>query len=124
MVKVISTSAGNRTKQVNYVIGATTSAKDKTVFGVYSCNLDPEEVIGQNTGHQVFAVGDGHVLVCSEGGDIEAGDYICSSNTSGHGMKQDDDLLHNYTVAKATEAVNWASEGQSTKLISCTYHAA
>jgi hypothetical protein len=124
LVKVVSTSAGNRAKQVNYVIGATTSAKDKTVFGIYACNLDPQEIIGQNTDHQVFAVGDGHVLVCSEGGDIEIGDYICSSNTSGHGMKQDDDLLHNYTVAKATEAVDWASEGQNTKLISCTYHAA
>jgi co-chaperonin GroES (HSP10) len=85
--------------------------------------MDPDEVENINS-HQVFALGDGHVLVCNEGGDIEVGDYICSSNTSGHGMKQDDDILHNYTVAKATEAVNWTSEGQNTKLISCTYHAA
>ena len=123
IVKIISTSTGNRTKQVDYVIGATTSEKDKAAFGIYSCNQDPDEIIGQNTGHQVFALGDGHVLVCSECGNIEIGDYICSSNTSGHGMKQDDDLLHNYTVAKATASVDWSSESQNTKLISCTYHA-
>jgi hypothetical protein len=44
-------------------------------------------------------------------------------------MKQDDDLLHNYTVAKAMEDVDWATEedyylvdGVKCKMISCTYH--
>lgn len=44
-------------------------------------------------------------------------------------MKQDDDLLHNYTVAKATEPVDWstvdvdAELGYKSKLVACTYHA-
>ena len=38
-------------------------------------------------------------------------------------MKQSDDLLHNYTVAKALEAVDWSQESETTKLIACTYHA-
>ncbi len=34
--------------------------------------------------------------------NIENGDYIQSSNYLGYGEKQDDDILHNYTVAMAT----------------------
>ena len=35
-------------------------------------------------------------------GNIENGDFITTSLLPGIGMKQDDDLLHNYTVAKIT----------------------
>ena len=122
IVKVVSTSTGDKPKQVNYVVAPTTTANDKAVIGIYSENVDPDEVEGSND-HQVFALGDGHVLVCNEGGNIEIGDFICSSNTEGHGMKQNDDLMHSYTVAKATEAVDWSSESGTTKLIACTYHA-
>lgn len=71
------------------------------------------------------SIGEGLINVCSEGGNIETGDYICSSNTLGKGMKQDDDLLHNYTVAKSREDVVWTQEeidNNTVKLIACTYH--
>lgn len=79
------------------------------------------------------AIGEGGINVCSLGGDIEAGDYICTSAMPGKGMKQDDDLLHNYTVAKALEGVVWDEEvvgiagcrevdGIKYKMIACTYH--
>lgn len=122
LVKIISTTSPTE-KKINYVVVRTTSAQDKAVMGVYSAHAPFSEDLSENN-HQVFALGDGHVLVCSEGGDIALGDYICSSNTQGHGMKQDEDLLYNYTVAKATEAVSWANESSNTKLISCTYHSA
>ena len=38
------------------------------------------------------------------------------------GVKQDDDLLHNYTVAKALEDVDWEYEPLPYKIISATYH--
>ena len=47
-------------------------------------------------------MGEGGIWVCDEYGIIENGDYITSSNYEGYGCAQDDDLLHNYTVAKAT----------------------
>ncbi len=122
VIKIVSTSTGDRHKQVKYVVAPTTSAKDKAVLGVYSENMDPDELESPND-HQIFALGDGHVLVCNEGGNIEIGDFICSSDTQGHGMKQDDDLMHSYTVAKAAESVDWSSESGATKLIACTYHA-
>ena len=84
--------------------------------GVYS-------IIGAN------AIGEGMLNVCAEGGNIECGDYLCSSSTTGKAMKQDDDLLHNYTVAKAMEDVNWDTETDyfligtvKCKMIACTYH--
>lgn len=70
----------------------------------------------------INALGEGGINVCSEGGNIEIGDYICSSSIKGKGMKQDDDLLHNYTVAKALEAVDWSEESSNVKMIACTYH--
>ena len=73
----------------------------------------------------VNALGEGQINVVAEGGNIEAGDYICSSSTPGKGMKQDDDLLHNYTVAKAREDVTWTEEeiaNNVVKMIACTYH--
>jgi hypothetical protein len=39
---------------------------------------------------------------CNSNGNIENGDYITSSGYLGYGEKQDDNLLHNYTVAIAT----------------------
>ena len=123
IVKIQSTSDGNKPRQIEYLVAPTTTEKDKSAFGVYSSNMDPDELEKTNN-HQVLALGDGHILVCNEGGNIEIGDYICSSNTQGHGMKQASDQLYNYTVAKATENVNWSSEGTTTKLISCTYHSA
>ncbi len=40
--------------------------------------------------------------VANSNGNVENGDYIQSSDHLGYGEKQDDDLLHNFTVAKAT----------------------
>lgn len=81
----------------------------------------------------VNSLGEGGINVCSEGGDIEIGDYLCSSNVEGKAMKQDDDLLHNYTVAKASQDVIWdelevdnekvfEKDGYKWMMIACTYH--
>ena len=81
----------------------------------------------------VNALGEGSINVCSANGDIDNGDYICSSELAGKGQKQDDDILHNYTVAKALESVVWENEvigesgcyivdGTLCKMIACTYH--
>lgn len=55
----------------------------------------------------VNALGEGRVLVTNANGYIQAGDYITTSSIPGYGQKQDDDILHSYTLGKATENVNW-----------------
>ena len=72
--------------------------------------------------YRTNSIGEGLVNVCSENGNISAGDFICSSNTLGKAMKQDDGILHNYTVGKARESVDWSAEPSTTKMIACTYH--
>ncbi|MBW3496983.1 hypothetical protein [Janthinobacterium sp. NKUCC08_JDC] len=67
------------------------------------------------------SVGEGQINVCGEGGDIKAGDYITTSSMPGKGMRQADDVLHSYTVAKARESISFNTPSE-TRLIACTYH--
>jgi len=101
--------------------------KDKRVFGVISPEVEREQVKNmanrQNEKHFkqgafvsvitglpsednriiINSVGEGAVWVSNDQGNIENGDFICSSGIGeGYGCLQDDDLLHNYTIAKAT----------------------
>ena len=54
------------------------------------------------TRYEINSLGEGGIWVCNINGDLENGDYITTCEIPGYGMKQDDDLLHNYTVAKIT----------------------
>ena len=50
----------------------------------------------------VNSLGEGAMWVVNTNGNISSGDYITTSNINGYGHKQDDDILHSYTVAKIT----------------------
>ena len=50
----------------------------------------------------INSIGEGGIWVCNTNGNFENGDYIQSSNIAGYGELQDDDFLHNYSVAKIT----------------------
>ena len=50
----------------------------------------------------INSVGEGALLVSDICGNIENGDLITTSIIQGIGCKQDDDLIHSYTIAKAT----------------------
>ncbi len=90
----------------------TRKALDKAVFGVLTSKgpLTPEHWYDAKDNEQfgvVNALGEGCMWVCESNGDIEAGDYLTSSDLPGYGQKQDNDSTHNYTVGRATESVNW-----------------
>ena len=111
----------------NFVISSSIH-QDKRVYGVYvgshEWSGEEDDPNSDNVDqHNIAAIGDGIILVCNEAGNIENGDYITTaSGSGGHGCKQNDDILHNYTVAKATETVDWSTYPSSSKVISCTYH--
>ena len=117
----------------------TTIEKDKKVFGVYFSNekniitkknnfnkLDTiEEIV-----YYVAGLGEGQIWVSNINGNVETGDYICSSIIAGYTQLQDDDLTHNYTIGKITEDINWdninkykAYNGKTYKiaLVGCIY---
>ena len=133
-------------------IKLTDTDQDKAVWGVVTnvkndnYNTDGTVETDNNTewtdrlGSNVVRVnglGEGAIWVTNINGNIENGDYICSSIIPGYGRKQNDDLLHNYTVAKSTMDCDFdlnndglyvceefEFEGQTYKkaFIGCTYH--
>jgi len=105
-----------RPRQDSYTVEPSTKALDKEVFGVYAGKLPDQENL-----HSIYAIGDGHILVTREGGDIAAGDYLTTSSKPGLAMRQEDDLRHAYTVAKALRPVDWSAEEGESVLIPCTY---
>jgi len=84
----------------------------------------------------VNSLGEGAIWVTNCSGSLENGDYITSSPIPGLGMKQDDDLLHNYTVAKITQDCDfrinstkynciefeWSGSTYRKAFVGCTYH--
>jgi hypothetical protein len=100
------------------VVSLSNVAKDKACFGVVSSTEEANtfyrvettnggvisyipKTLGDNRAI-VNSVGEGAIWVVNTNGSLEAGDYITTSNVAGYGQKQDDDTLHNYTVAKIT----------------------
>jgi hypothetical protein len=97
------------------VVSLSNVATDKKCFGVISASEDPEtrqdrygNIISVSvkekgdTRAYINSVGEGAIWVVNTNGSLESGDYITTSNVAGYGQKQDDDVLHNYTVAKIT----------------------
>jgi hypothetical protein len=104
--------------------------KDKRVYGVLG---SADRKTNNKNRLIVNSVGEGAICVCNTNGNIENGDYIQSSELLGYGEKQDDDLLHNYTVAKAVMDCNFElnspyyqcyeiENGVRVAFIACTYH--
>lgn len=80
-------------------------------LGGYKGDLSSYDIIGFN------ALGEGVINVCGEGGDIEAGDYICSSSIKGKAMKQfDQDFKRPYTIAKARHDVKFNDSDEVKKI--------
>ena len=109
---------GNKAITVNEslpIVNITSKNKDKSVFGVISSVEDTDKrdikygtfvtpynkIQGDN---RVFinSIGEGSIWISNKNGNIYSGEYITSSDIPGYGEKQDDDILHNYTVAKIT----------------------
>jgi hypothetical protein len=128
---------------------------DKRAFGVIS-NRPNEYLVDTETGEyeedqdgiakgfgnihseqvRINSIGEGAIWVCNISGNLENGDYITTCEIPGLGMKQDDDLLHNYTVAKITQdcdfrinasnynVVEFEYSGSTYRkaFVGCTYH--
>jgi hypothetical protein len=76
------------------IVELSNKINQKNVLGVIA-GIYNERII-------INSIGEGAIWICNTNGNLENGDYITTSNIIGYGHKQDDDLLHNYTVAKIT----------------------
>jgi hypothetical protein len=128
------------------------SRNDKRVFGVISDkeeeDLNTREMVvagrfatllpKKENDHRLIinSVGEGAIWVCNINGNLENGDYITSCEIPGHGMRQENDDLANYTVAKITcdcdfdlnstiykcEELVFNNTIYRRALVGCTYH--
>lgn len=92
------------------------------LYNVYEPTVIPEftEISGNYNYGIMNALGEGQVNVCGENGNISKGDLIVTSSIPGKGMKQSDDIVRSYTVAKARESVTFSSPTE-VKQIACIY---
>ena len=102
-------------------------------FGRFVSAYDDDEELDRLI---INSLGEGGIWICNINGNFENGDYITTCEVPGYGMLQDDDLLHNYTVAKITQdctfeldnpnydCVEFEHEGQTYRkaFVGCTYH--
>lgn len=113
--------------------------KDKSAVGIFTSKkvvfpewLDKNDLPEDVLPCAIMSLGEGQILVCNEGGNIEPGDFLMVSNLPGHCSKQDSESFKNYTVAKSTENIDW-DIGEFQKLefegkeylvakIGCTFH--
>jgi hypothetical protein len=134
------------------IVSLTSNRNEKSVFGVISERED-ENITGREyrVGNFVSifdkksnderrlivnALGEGGIWVTNINGNLENGDYITSCEIPGYGMRQDDDILHSYTVAKITcdcdfnlnsqiyrcEEFEWEGQTYRRAFVGCTYH--
>jgi len=78
----------------------------------------------------------GAVWIANINGNLENGDYITTCEIPGYGMKQDTEMLCNYTVAKITMDCDFDLEAENydcievehsgstyrAAFVGCTYH--
>ena len=98
-VPIVELCNSKKSKRVLGVISRFETDEDKRHnmdFGyIQVCDKDKNRLF-------INSIGEGAVWVVNTNGNFENGDYIQSSNIAGYGEKQDDDILHNYSVAKIT----------------------
>ena len=132
------------------VIELSNKKQQKTVFGVISDKEEedrklsvgafctPYPNINDDKRLYINSIGEGGIWIVNTNGDLENGDYIQSSSVIGLGEKQEDDILHSYTVAKITCDCNFElntdnyeciefidpTSGNTYKkaFVGCTYH--
>jgi len=123
----------------------------KSVFGVISNSEDPLQedrtynfgAFGTNRPKKsaedlrlhINSLGEGGIWITNINGNLENGDYITTCEIAGYGMKQDSEMLCNYTVAKITmdcdfdkrksyQCIDIEHDGQTYRaaFVGCTYH--
>ena len=116
------------------IIRLSSKLKSKTVYGVISSREINDNgkrtfsvgtfssIVGELQDNRLVinSIGEGALIVNGEMGNIENGDLLMSSSTTGIACKQDDDIVRNYTIGKATQDYNFT--GNENKLIGCVYY--
>lgn len=97
----------NTEHEIIYGITLSTIANDPTTLGAYLGYAETDSA-ANTTIHLIMAVGNGVMWVVDNGQDLTQGDYLISSDVTGHAMKDNGQYEVSYIVAKAAEPVKWS----------------
>ena len=125
---IVALSSSNSDKKVFGVVGGREGEERTYQSGQFNSSWGALEEADERI--IINSLGEGGIWVSNLNGNLSNGDYITSSTASGLGQKQDDDILHNYTVAKITQdcdfssSTNFQHNNQTYKkqFVGCTYH--
>lgn len=109
-------------------VAPSSTPNQKAVIGVFAGYADGHTPVALGGGEIpagmrsviVNSIGEGQILVCGEGGDLDTGDLIVSSSMVGKGMRQADDIIRSCSVAKVREPVVFSGPAD-VRLVACTY---
>lgn len=102
-------SHDNPKSEIIYGIKRSTVPNDPACLGSYLALSESNQPYSSENPHLVMAVGNGEMWVVDEGENIRPGDYLISSSTPGHAMKDDEEKYPiGHIVARAAEGVDWS----------------
>jgi hypothetical protein len=100
-IPTITLSSNAYDKRAFGVISGFEENTDKRVYRLGNLHFETEKET-EDVKVIVNSVGEGGIWVCNVNGSLKNGDLIVCSDISGYGMKQNDDIVRSYTVAKIT----------------------
>ena len=110
------------------IVEICTEEKSKKVFGVISSEEEKDrnfqqgvfvsffDKVEQDKRLYINGVGEGAMWVCDKNGTLENGDWVCSAGVAGYGMRQDEEYLANWTVAKITMDCDFNPQMEEVKI--------
>tara|TARA_B100000287_G_scaffold425604_1_gene472182 strand:- start:94 stop:2124 length:2031 start_codon:yes stop_codon:yes gene_type:complete len=114
MYGLIVSATTNEFKNGKPTLTVSSHANDKSCYGVV-IGVTPKSIDSET---DVQRSGEGHVwVVNADGGILESGDLITTSNVPGYGVKQSDDILRSCTVSKITQDCDFAKHTKPKKVI-------
>ena len=99
---------GNKNSEIIYGINKSAQPNDPKIMGAYLGLQESSKPYDASNPNLVMAVGNGVMWVVDKGENIEIGDYLISSDVSGHAMKDNGFYPTTYAIARVAEPVNWA----------------
>ena len=104
------------TSEIVYGIVKSTVANDSKLLGTYLSLQDPSDDASLSNPHLIAAVGNGPMWIADKGANIAVGDYLISSDITGHAMKDDGTHAVSYIIGRATENIDWSTAVSYTHL--------
>jgi hypothetical protein len=93
--------------EVLYGISESSVANDPAAMGAYLGILESTKPYGNTNPYLVMATGNGEMWVVDKGENLAPGDFLISSDTKGHAMKDNGKYKESYVIAKVAEPIDW-----------------